>query len=187
MKPPETWDDFADQAEFFANRRGRPSLPPLPTDDAGMCAALGAIAAPLAVPAVITSPDQLEQNRSARPFSFQYDVDSGEPRLAGKGFVEALTILKRLQPHRAKTATAAETMQSDQMALGYITLADLGGLKPGEARRWGVCRVPGSRRLFGPDGSGGPIDGPVNFVPFVGAEGVVGVVPVGAGANRCSI
>jgi multiple sugar transport system substrate-binding protein len=180
LKPPETWDEFADQAEFFAARRARPSLPPLPADDAGVCDALGAVAAPCAVPAVITSADRPDQGRSARPFSFQYDVDSGDPRLTTPGFVEALTLLKRMHPHRATTPTAAEAMRSDQMALGYISLTDLGELKAGEARRWGVFRTPGSRRVFGPDGSGGPVAGPVNAVPFVGAGAVVGVVPTGA-------
>jgi multiple sugar transport system substrate-binding protein len=180
LKPPETWDEFADQAEFFAARRARPSLPPLPADDAGICAAFGAVAAPFAVPAVVASADRPGQGRSARPFSFQYDVDSGEPRLAGPGFVEALALLKRMHSHRAATPTVAEAMRSDQMALGYVTLADLGELKPGEARRWGVFRTPGSRRVFGPDGPGGSITGLVNVVPFVGAGAVVGVVPMGA-------
>jgi ABC-type glycerol-3-phosphate transport system substrate-binding protein len=179
LKPPETWDEFADQAEFFAARRARPSLPPMPTDDAGVCAAFEAIAAPSSVPAVVTTAERPGQGRSARPFSVQYDVDSGDPRLAGPGFIEALALLKRMNPHRATSPTAAEAMRSDQMALGYVTLAEFGGLKPGEARRWGVFRTPGSRRVFGPDGPAGPVDS-LNVVPFVGAGAVVGVVPVGA-------
>src|SRR5260370_37780732 len=34
LKPPEMWDEFADQAEFFAARRARPSPPAMPTRDA---------------------------------------------------------------------------------------------------------------------------------------------------------
>ncbi len=185
LQPPETWDEFAEQAEFFAARRARPSLPPLPSDDAGICAAYGAVAAPFAVPAVVSSTEKSSQARSARPFSFQYDVDSGEPRLATKGFIEALALSKRMHPHRAVTPTAAEAMRSDQMALGYVTLADLGELKSGEARHWGVFRTPGSRRVFGPgepgaSATGVTAGGPVNAVPFVGAGAVVGVVPVEA-------
>jgi multiple sugar transport system substrate-binding protein len=177
LAPPETWDEFADQAEFFAARRARPSLPPLPADDAGLTAAFAAVAAPLAVRAVPTEAARAGQ-RSAKPFSFQYDVDTGLPQLAEPGFVEALTLLKRMQPHRAKTPTAAEAMKGDQAALGYVTLADLGGVGPEEARRWGVCRPPGSRRVF--DNLPPVIDRGLNTVPFLGAGAVLGLVPAGA-------
>jgi len=176
LNPPETWDEFADQAEFFAGRRARPSLPPLPADDTGVCAAFEAVAAPFVVSATVTATDKSDQVRSARPFSFQYDVDSGEPTLTGTGFIEALTVFKRMAAHRAKTSSAADAMKSNQVALGYITLADVGAVGPDEARRWGVFRTPGSRRVSGQDRSGGPI----NYVPFVGAGAVVGVVPTAA-------
>src|SRR5205823_12616659 len=55
LTPPQTWDDFAMQAEFFAGRRGKPSLPSLPADDAGVDRAFGAIAAPFAVRAATGS------------------------------------------------------------------------------------------------------------------------------------
>ena len=74
-------------------------------------------------------------------------------------------------------------MRSDQMALGYVTLADLGQLPPGEPRHWGVFRTPGSRRVFGglpPVNDRRLNEVPVNVVPFVGAGAVVGVVPLGA-------
>jgi multiple sugar transport system substrate-binding protein len=188
LKPPETWDEFADQAEFFAARRARPSLPPLPTDDDGLCAAFGSVAAPFAVQAVLSVADRPGQARSARPFSFQYDVDTGEPRVAGLGFAEALTLLKRMQPHRATSPNAAEAMRSDQAVLGCITLADLGRVGTEEAKRWGVLRVPGSRRVYedaGPTDKSPPVidrgpNSPVNLVPFVGAGAVVGIVPTGA-------
>ncbi len=177
LQPPQTWDEFADLAEFFAARRARPSLPPLPADDAGLCAAFGAVAAPYAVRGAPTGASKAGQARSAREFSFQYDVDTGEPRLTEPGFAEALAVLKRAQPHRAKTPTAAEAMRADQAALGYVTLADLAGLGTEEARRWGVCRPPGSRRVNGADE---PAGAAVNAVPFVGAGAVLGLVPAGA-------
>jgi ABC-type glycerol-3-phosphate transport system substrate-binding protein len=75
-----------------------------------------------------------------------------------------------MQPHRATTPTTAEAMRADQVALGYVTLTDLGALKAEDARNWGVFRTPGSRRD----------DGVVNAVPFLGAGAVVGLVPTTA-------
>jgi multiple sugar transport system substrate-binding protein len=169
LRPPETWDEFADQAAFFAARRSRPSLPPLPAADAGLCAAFGAVAAPLAVRAVPVEAGQGREARSAKAFSFQYDVDTGEPRLTEPGFVEALALLQRIQPYRAATATAAEAMRVDQVALGAVTLADLGQLSPEQARRWGVFRTPGGKPAVPGE--------PVNAVPYLGAGAVVGIVP----------
>jgi ABC-type glycerol-3-phosphate transport system substrate-binding protein len=171
LAPPETWGEFADQADFFAARRARPSLPPLPADDAGLCAVYESVAAPFVVRAVNAVADR-SGARSAEAFSFQYHVDSGQPRLSEPGFVEALALLKRMQPHRATTATAAEAMKSDQVALAAIRLADLAAAGPDEARRWGVFRPPGNR-------SAGAAR-PANVVPFLGAGAVVGIVPAGS-------
>jgi multiple sugar transport system substrate-binding protein len=173
LKPPETWDEFADQAEFFAARRARPSLPPLPAGDADVCAAFETVAAPYAVAAVTTTAEKPVGAHTARPFSFQYDVDSGQPRIADPGFVEALALLKRMQPHRAATPSAAEAMRSDQVALAAIQLADVAAAGPEEARRWGVFRTPGSSL---PLVNGRGLN--KNAVPFLGAAAVVGVVPV---------
>jgi multiple sugar transport system substrate-binding protein len=176
LKPPETWDEFADQADFFASRRARPSLPPLAGDEADICAAFEAVAAPSAVRAVVTVADKPGRAHTAKPFSFEYDVDSGEPRIAGPGFVDALDLFKRMQPRRAAAPTPADAMRSDQVALASVRLADLAALGPDEARKWGVFRTPGSRRVNGEPVNGGP----PNFVPFLGAGAVLGIVPTGA-------
>src|SRR5205823_6466395 len=55
LTPPATWQDVAVQAAFFAAKRGRPSLPPLPADDPGLDRAFGAIAAPMTVRAATGS------------------------------------------------------------------------------------------------------------------------------------
>jgi multiple sugar transport system substrate-binding protein len=172
LQPPPTWEEFADQAEFFSARRARPSLPPLPADDDGVCAAFGAVAAPDVVKAVIPENEKSggATVRSAKAFSFQYDIDSGEPRLTDAGFVAALALLKRMEPHRAIAGSVAEALRADQAALGYVRLADLGALGP-EAKRWGVFRAPGHADKPG---------APVNVVPYVGAGAVLGVVPANA-------
>jgi hypothetical protein len=56
-----------------------------------------------------------------------------------------------------------------------VRLADLGGLPPEEARRWGVFRTPGKRAGEG-----------VNAVPYLGAGAVVGVVPTTAAQSEAA-
>lgn len=180
LQPPQTWDEFADQAEFFAERRARPSLPPLPRDDTATCAALESIAAPMCCAAIRSTAVGEGIARSPQAFSFQYNVETGEPRIGEAGFVEALNLLQRIQKHRAKTNLVAEAMAGDQAVLGYITLADLAALGKDDAKRWGVFRIPGSHRVFGPNGSGGASGSQVNFLPFVGAGAVVGMVSAGS-------
>jgi ABC-type glycerol-3-phosphate transport system substrate-binding protein len=181
LNPPATWDEFADQAAFFAERRGKPSLPPLPADDAGLTRAFYALAAPLAVRSATGGAGKSEpgHGRSARLFSFHYDVDSGEPRIDRPGFVEALKLLRALQPHCSRQPSATAALAAGEAVLGYVTLADLAGLGS-DAVRWGVFRQPGSRRVFDADRPAPLLGGEPNHVPYVGAGGMVGVVPQSA-------
>jgi hypothetical protein len=177
LNPPATWDEFADQAAFFAKRRRRPSLPALPAD---VTRAFYAVAAPLAVRAATGGAARAAgEGRAARQFSFQYDVEGGAPRVAGPGFVEALKLLRRVQPHRSLRPDAAAAFKADEAVLGYVTLADLAGLGA-DAARWGVFRQPGSRRVYDEDRPGAPAGAAPNHVPYVGAGAVVGVVPQSA-------
>jgi ABC-type glycerol-3-phosphate transport system substrate-binding protein len=182
LKPPETWDDFADQAEFFAGRRGKPSLPPLPADDAGLTRAFYAAAAPLAVRAAAGGAARatVPGGGAAGLFSFHYDVDTGLPRVAGPGFVEALKLLRRLHPHRSRRPDAAAALRPDEAVLGYVTLADLAALGPEAARAWGVFRAPGSRRVYDDAHPAGSTEATPNVVPSVGTGGCVGLVPQAA-------
>lgn len=180
LSAPETWDDFARQAAFFAERRGKPSLPPLPADEAGLDRAYFSIAAPLAVRAAtgsLRSRAPADPNRAA-VFSFQYDALTGEPRIASEGFVEALKLLQKLQPLRSTKTDAVAALRDGEAALGLVTLVELAALRGGNIQ-WGVVRVPGSRRVFA---SGETPEGIVNVVPYVGTTGALGLVPKGAPA-----
>lgn len=178
LAAPETWDDFAAQAAFFAERRGKPSLPPLPADDAGLDRAFFSVAAPMAVRAATGS---LRSRATVEPvrassFSFQYDAQTGEPLIAGEGFVEALKLLQKLQPLRSTKQDAVSALRDGEAALGIVTLAELAALR-GSAGHWGVTRVPGSRRVFA---AGATPEGFVNIVPYAGSTGALGVVARGA-------
>lgn len=180
LAAPETWDDFATQAAFFAERRGKPSLPPLPADDAGVDRAYFSIAAPMAVRAStgsLRNRTSVDPNR-ASVFSFQYDALTGEPLIAAEGFVEALKLLQKLQPLRSPKPDAVTALRDGDAALGLVTLVELAALKGSQAH-WGVTRVPGSRRVFAP---GSSPDDLVNVVPYVGSTGMLGVIPRGAPA-----
>src|SRR5262249_54955551 len=69
---PAAWEEFADQAAFFAERRQRPSLPPLPADDAGLDLTFHAVAAPLACRAVTGGGARVASEGRAAAFSFHY-------------------------------------------------------------------------------------------------------------------
>ncbi len=182
LRPPATWDEYADQAEFFAARRSRPSLPPLPADTAGLTRAFYAAAAPLAVRAATGGAVRRggAHGRASDIFSFQYDLDTGAPRVGDPGFVEALKLLQRLQPHRSKRASAAEALKGDEAVLGYVTLADLAGVAADGGGRWGVFRVPGSRRVYEAGHTEPAAEAVPNVVPYLGAGGFAGVVPQSA-------
>jgi multiple sugar transport system substrate-binding protein len=176
LQPPATWDDFAEQAEFFAGRRGKPSLPPLPADDAGLTRAFYAVAAPLAVRAAAGGAARAGGGGGAAVFSFHYDVATGLPRVADAGFVEALKLLRRVQPHRSQRSDPAAALRAGEAVLGDVTLADLAALGPEAAAAWGVCRVPGSRRVYDAAHPTGSTEATPNVVPYVGSGGCVGLV-----------
>lgn len=176
LAPPTTWDEFVQVAAFMADKRGRPSLPPLPTDEVRLDRVLGSAAAPMAIRAVtgsLKSRSDEDPNRSAI-FSFQYDATNGEPRIASPGYVAAAEILRQLNPYRSKKVDVLAAFRDDEAALEIVTLADLGRITKADTMRWGVARVPGSIRVFAP---GAAPEGLVNLVPYVGSTGAFGAVP----------
>jgi multiple sugar transport system substrate-binding protein len=181
LAPPLTWDDFAIQAEFFAKERSKPSLPPLPNDDAGLDRALGVIAAPFAVRAATGSLRPRSDDDAGRiaGFSFQYDAVTGEPRIASPGFVEALKLLQQLQAYRSQKSSAVAALRDDEAVFGIVTLDELAALRGNGRGRWGVARVPGSRRVFA---AGAAPEGFLNIVPYVGSTGALGALRAGSPA-----
>lgn len=162
-QPPVSVAEYLDTAKFFVDRRGKPSLPPLPADDDGLDRQFFTLAAPLACRAVGEN-EVKNRNRSTESlFSFQFDAVTGDPRIDGPGFAEALAMLQKLQPFRSKAVSAAEAFRNDDAVFGIATLADLAAVKAVETPgRWGVARPPG-----------GPND---NFLPYVGVGGMLAAV-----------
>jgi multiple sugar transport system substrate-binding protein len=184
LAAPATWDDFADLAAFFHHRAGvetpSPSLPPLPDTDDGLDEVYYAIAAPLARRAVA------EDNRQPPPdeemLSFHYDFKTGRARIDQPAFVEAFRLLKRLQAHRPARAAGqpAEAFRQGRAALsiaGTEWVARFQDEQSAVRGRFGVCRVPGSRRVFAyQTGQAQPTE-EVNYVPYLGTGGGLAVVP----------
>lgn len=176
MTPPATWDEFVQLAAFFAEKRGRPSLAPLPTDEIRLDRLLGSIAAPMVVRAItgsLKARSHDDPNRSAI-FSFQYDATTGAPRIAAAGYAAATEVLRQLNASRSKKLDLLAAFRDDDAVMEIVTLHELGRLTKLESMRWGVVRVPGSVRVFAP---GTVPEGLINVVPYVGSVGAFGAVP----------
>jgi multiple sugar transport system substrate-binding protein len=185
LAPPATWEEFAEIAQFFNGRKeagvGGPSLPPLPENDDDLDREFFALAVPAARPAL--RENDPKGTPDAEVFSFHYDLQTLQPRLATPGFVHALQLLRRLQDYRPP-GTAAEPPQAFEKGQAVLCLADaswIGRFQKGPvADKFGFCRLPGSGTVF-TYGTGQPekVAGG-NFVPYLGASGAVAVVPRGA-------
>jgi ABC-type glycerol-3-phosphate transport system substrate-binding protein len=177
LKPPATWKDVADAAEYFAKASGTASLPPLPADDDGLEREFYSVAAGYAHRA-LSDP---RANRNA--FSFHYDYDApAMPRIDGPGFVRALALLQRLQPYRAKSDDSP--VAAFRRGTGVFCLTDAAEVfrlqERGSAVRdkFTVARVPAAEVCFAHAAKAG--DEPLkvnNWVPYFGAAGWLGVVP----------
>jgi multiple sugar transport system substrate-binding protein len=191
LAPPNTWEDFAELAEFFHDTAAggpAPSLPPLPAGDAGLDRAFFTIAACYARRAMPEDKTQREEKRADKPdqlFSFQYDHRTGKPRLTTPGFVYALNLMKRLQKCRPVSAVNFSTTNAFQEGHIALALADVSLLStlqhtPATADKVGVFRMPGGGRWF-EYASGEAVPAPEgNAVPYLGNGGWLAAVPLGA-------
>jgi multiple sugar transport system substrate-binding protein len=183
LVPPASWEDFADLAEYFNSRpETSPSLAPLAGDDE-TDGEFHAIAASCAVRAADVL--KLSGNKDARAemFSFHCDFLTGEPRVASPGFVHALALLRRLQACRAP-AGGKPGPEAFAAGKAVMCLADASWIvrfqKSAARPRFGVSRLPGSRVVFDyATGNKESVAG-INYVPYLGAGGWLGVVPRGA-------
>jgi len=168
LRPPVTWDELAEQAAFFADHRGKPSLPPLPDDEVGLDRLFHAVAAPYVVRSVREDEFRhggTDDRRVSAAFSFQYDAATGLPRLSEPGFVDVLKLLQRLEPYRTREAGRIKAATGDAV-LAFVTLAELNAVRGNTPTgNWGVFRVPGR-----------DVGGAVNFVPYIGASAWLGAV-----------
>ncbi|HEV3204074.1 MAG TPA: extracellular solute-binding protein, partial [Gemmataceae bacterium] len=189
LAAPNTWEEFAEIAEFFNGKprpaisRPVPSLPPLSDKQDGIDREFFTIAAPMARRAV--REDDRNQPADDELFSFHYDLKTGQNRIANPAFTEAFRMMQRLQACRPE---APVENPPDEFRKGRAVLCIApaewvgrfqvdGSLVKG---RFEICRIPGSRRIFDYETGQAQELAEPNFVPYQGAGGWLGVVPQGA-------
>ncbi len=179
LRPPVAWEELIDQAEFFREHGPQgpaPSLPPLPLaqDEAALDRMFYQVAAPCARRGV--REDERGRDRDLDDlFSFHYDLETGEPRIASKGFVRALELLKRLQACRPKEA-AARPEEAFARGEAVLCVTDASWLvafqrSKAVADKVGVCAVPGAEHYFSFRGEEEEAKTDANRVPYLGAGG----------------
>jgi multiple sugar transport system substrate-binding protein len=185
LAAPTTWEEFADLAEFFAQgkRPGKsqpqPSLPPLPTWDEDLDHEFYAVAVPFARHAYREA--EAQPRDLGEVLSFHYDLKTMAVRIDTAGFVHALQLLKRLQACRLP-GTLAEPASAFEKGEAVLCLASPSWIRRYQnssqtGGKFGICRLPGSRTVA--NFATGKLlpQAQINFVPYLGAEGWVGVVP----------
>jgi multiple sugar transport system substrate-binding protein len=185
LKPPETWEEFVEIAEFF-NGQNRPgikhpcaSLPALPADDRYLDWEYYCLAAPFARQAA--REDDPPSASGTDIFSFHYDLRTGAVRINTPGFLHALEIMQKLQACRATGQVAEPPVAFERgeavLCLGDPTWIARFSQNQGLHGKFGFHTIPGSRLVFG-DQTGKPIEqAGVNYVPYLGAGDAVTVVP----------
>jgi ABC-type glycerol-3-phosphate transport system substrate-binding protein len=174
--PPQSFPMMREQARQFAAERGRPSVPPLAGDDR-LDREFYSAAAAFGVQPV--AENELKDRPRNDPtiaglFAFHFDVATGEPRIAGPGFVAALDWLRALEPHRSRQAGAVAAWEADEAVVGLGTLADLAALKPAEhPGRYGVAPIPA--------GNGG------EHIPYAGPGGLLAGVAAGSQSAEAAV
>ncbi len=187
LAAPKTWEEFAEIAEFFADR-GQPSLPARATDGPASLREFYFIAAcydRLAASESMLgkSAQNLAVPDATQALSFQHDVETGEPRLSRPAFRDAAAWLKRTARCRGTNANPTQSLVESSAVLAVCSLQELGALTKDSSGAApptiGISTLPGTRFWY--DGNGvaqEPSDRVkgANFVPYFGAEGWIGVV-----------
>ena len=192
LRPPRTWDELADIAEYFYEHRepGKtvPSHPPLPVRTEDLDYLFYVVAAPYTRQVMYQG--QRAPVSDQELFSFHYDLKTGEPRIGGPGFVYALRLLQRMQRCRPAEAspTPAQAFADGQAVVCVAEASEIARFrKKLPASSIGVCEVPGSSRWFGfRDGKEEAVLEGGNNVPYQGAHGWFAVVPRSAPHNEAA-
>jgi ABC-type glycerol-3-phosphate transport system substrate-binding protein len=184
FRPPASWQELATLAEFFREHHPKgtpgPSLPALPVDPLAMDRLFYQVASSFVRRAInqdeVQGPDHLDE-----VFSFHYDLNTGQPRIASAGFVATLELLSRLQTCRpAGMSEQPEKAFLDGEALFALTSASWlveAQKRPALRDRVGVAPIPGSQVYFTPKGVQKKLKAGVNRIPYLGSGGWLGVVP----------
>jgi ABC-type glycerol-3-phosphate transport system substrate-binding protein len=187
LAPPATWEEFADIAEYFAQAGHGPSLPPQTADDDALEREFYTIAANYASRAVAENEKDLNERAL---FSFQYDIATGEPRIATGGFLHALRLMKRLQPFRAPggKGNPADTFADGNAVFCLVETPQLARFqeKSKVKDKFSVCRMPGADGYYDFVEPDKWVVHEGNRIPYLGGGGWLGVVPTGAEAHEAA-
>ncbi|MBX7104860.1 MAG: hypothetical protein K1X57_12315, partial [Gemmataceae bacterium] len=154
---PNSLPALLERARRLSDERKSPCLPPVDDDDS-LDREFFTIAAGLVVEPYVPSTGAKKTDSGADivpRFAFHFDTLTGEPLIAGPGFVAALQWLIDAQPYRGKSGFG-----KDGAELGFGTVKDLAALR--EAGRVGEFTVGPP-----PAGKSGEL------VPYLGSTGVV--------------
>ncbi len=165
LRAPATWDEYARLAEFLKEDLKLPaSLPPLPGPDDPLCREFYTVAAGFARRAV-REDDPARPDQRQELFFFHYDEAKKAPRIADAGFIDALSLMRRLQACRPK-APSADPDQALIDGTAFLGIADAGLAARLPPDRFLACPVPGVAR-----------GDAVNRLPYLGGAGWMAVVP----------
>jgi hypothetical protein len=202
---PGTWQDVAIIADYFSQQSTwtpdeppqtipRPSLPALPATASELDREFHALAVSFVRPAV--NHEKLEritaEERSQLLYNYHFDVDTGEPAIAGPGFVAALKLMQQLQKFRPAHAgpKPVEAFREGRAVFALVSLADVRAFQedPRLKDRFIVCRVPGSQLLVdGRSGKEVPVgDQEGNAIPYIGSNAWLGAVTADASQPRAA-
>jgi multiple sugar transport system substrate-binding protein len=184
---PQTWEEFADLAEYFSGRprsgsaRPCPSLPALSEEDDDLNREFYAVAAPFARRAIPADERPIPPPHEV--FPFHYDLDGSRPRINEAGFVHALQLLQRLQRYRrpGRARQPEQAFLEGEAVLCLASPAWIVRFQEDRASRvrgkFAFCRLPGSEHWYDRAGVAQPAGRDGNRIPYLGAGGWLAVVP----------
>lgn len=186
--PPRSWEDVAEIAAYFATVRGGVSLPSWSNDDQLMTQFYQIAACYEREAANRGQSGASGPAVDMRSLEFLFDLRSGAPRLTRPGFVAALTWLTQSAAYRpAAVVDPVASLKQGTAVLAILTLAELARLPQTDAGvvspQFELAPLPGTEAAFGADGQKAFGSGKVNYVPYLGAHGQIGVV-LQAGKNQ---
>jgi multiple sugar transport system substrate-binding protein len=188
LSVPLSWEDYVTAAKALA-QPDRPSLPPLPKRTVDLEVEFYLIAASYDRQGL----NQADLVRALKDLdaadqllSFHYRLKTGATRINAPAFVEALKLLRELQPFRTagEYDDPATFFANGSASLAIVSLRDVYRCQeqPSVVRgKFGIAPVPGSRYSLVLDADGRtqrvPTPGnAVNRIPFLGSRTLVGLV-----------